>query len=227
MFDTIVRVQHEHGDRHDREHARLKYLIHEWGIKRFGAEVAQRLGRPLRVPEPVVFDAADDHLGCHPQGEGRWFLGVKVENGRIARPGRRSGAVRAASGRGALLAWGAPQAPRGRPAHRPGRTVAGRPWRRCCATTACWRPSSGSPLSATPSPARRAHLRPGAHRVRAGPARRARRAGSRARRAGARRARRPRPDDGLPQRLLPPVHRRDRLRGRPARPRALRHRIPA
>jgi sulfite reductase (ferredoxin) len=84
VFDTTVRVQHDHGDRHDREHARLKYLIHEWGIKRFGAEVAQRLGRPLRVPEPVVFDAADDHLGWHPQGEGRWFLGVKVENGRIA-----------------------------------------------------------------------------------------------------------------------------------------------
>jgi len=32
VLATIVRVQRDHGgDRHDREHARLKYLIHEWG----------------------------------------------------------------------------------------------------------------------------------------------------------------------------------------------------
>ncbi|MDQ6722478.1 MAG: hypothetical protein M3003_17035, partial [Candidatus Dormibacteraeota bacterium] len=44
VLATIVRVQRDHGgDRHDREHARLKYLIHEWGIERFRAEVAQRL----------------------------------------------------------------------------------------------------------------------------------------------------------------------------------------
>ena len=38
----------------------------------------------MRAPEDVVFDDADDHLGWHPQSDGRWFLGVKVENGRIA-----------------------------------------------------------------------------------------------------------------------------------------------
>lgn len=94
VLDTIVRVQRDHGDRHNREHARLKYLIHDWGIDRFGAEVAQRLGRSLPAPEPVVFDAADDHLGWHPQGDGRWFLGVKVENGRVV----DRGAVRVRSG---------------------------------------------------------------------------------------------------------------------------------
>ena len=92
-------MQRDHGDRHDREHARLKYLIHEWGIERFRAEVAQRLGRSLPAPEPVVFDAADDHLGWHPQGDGRWFLGVKVENGRIA----DRGAVRVRSGLRAVV----------------------------------------------------------------------------------------------------------------------------
>ena len=84
MLATIIRVQRDHGDRRDREHARLKYLIHDWGIDRFGAEVAQRLGHSLPAPEPFAFDAAADHLGWHPQGDGRWFLGVKVENGRVA-----------------------------------------------------------------------------------------------------------------------------------------------
>ena len=99
VLAIIVRVQRDHGDRADREHARLKYLIHDWGIDRFGAEVAQRLGRSLPAPEPVVFDAADDHLGWHPQGDGRWFLGVKVENGRV---GDR-GAVRVRSGLRAVV----------------------------------------------------------------------------------------------------------------------------
>ncbi|MDQ6784716.1 MAG: NADPH-dependent assimilatory sulfite reductase hemoprotein subunit [Actinomycetota bacterium] len=98
VLATIVRVQRDHGDRHEREHARLKYLIHEWGIDRFGAEVAQRLGRSLPAPEPVVFEAADDHLGWHPQ-DGPWFLGVKVENGRIA----DRGAVRVRSGLRAVV----------------------------------------------------------------------------------------------------------------------------
>ena len=153
VLDTIVRVQRDHGDRHDREHARLKYLIHEWGIERFGAEVAQRLGRSLRAPEPVVFDGADDHLGWHRQGDGRWFLGVKVENGRIA----DRAVVQVRSGLRAVVERFSPGC-----ASHPERTscsptwptLTGRPWRRSCATTACWRPSSGSPSSATPSPAR-------------------------------------------------------------------------
>ena len=104
VLATIIGVQRDHGDRHDREHARLKYLIHDWGIDRFRAEVAQRLRRPLPAPEPVVFEAADDHLGWHPQGDGRWFLGVKVENGRIV----DRGAVRVRSGLRAVVERFAP-----------------------------------------------------------------------------------------------------------------------
>ncbi len=84
VLDAIVATQRDHGDRSDRDHARMKYLVHDWGITRFTAEVETRLGRRLAPPEPVVLDAADDHLGWHDQGDGRWFCGVKVENGRIA-----------------------------------------------------------------------------------------------------------------------------------------------
>jgi sulfite reductase (ferredoxin) len=83
VMDAVVAIFRDHGDRTDREHARLKYLVHDWGIDRFRAEVAGRLGRALPEPEAVVFDDAHDHLGWHPQGDGRWFLGVKVENGRV------------------------------------------------------------------------------------------------------------------------------------------------
>jgi sulfite reductase (ferredoxin) len=83
VMETVVQVFRDHGDRTDREHARLKYLVHDWGIERFRDEVAGRLGRPLPAPEPLSFEDAHDHLGWHDQGDGRWFLGVKVENGRI------------------------------------------------------------------------------------------------------------------------------------------------
>ncbi|MGI8759481.1 MAG: NADPH-dependent assimilatory sulfite reductase hemoprotein subunit [Acidimicrobiales bacterium] len=84
VIQAIVEVQRDNGDRSDREHARMKYLVHDWGLARFTAEVEARLGRTLPEPEPVVLDAADDHLGWHSQGDGQWFCGVKVENGRIA-----------------------------------------------------------------------------------------------------------------------------------------------
>ena len=84
VVEAIVSTQRDHGDRHDREHARMKYLVHDWGIGRFRAEVERRVGRRLPDPEPVVLTEAAEHLGWHLQGDGRWFLGVKVENGRIA-----------------------------------------------------------------------------------------------------------------------------------------------
>nr|MDP9005806.1 NADPH-dependent assimilatory sulfite reductase hemoprotein subunit [Actinomycetota bacterium] len=84
VLEAIVATQRDHGDRTDRDHARMKYLVHDWGIARFTGEVEARLGRSLDPPQPVLLDDADDHLGWHDQGDGRWFCGVKVENGRIA-----------------------------------------------------------------------------------------------------------------------------------------------
>jgi len=83
VIEAIVKVQRDNGNRSDREQARLKYLIHGWGIERFRATVEECLGYSLPEAEPVVFTGAEDHLGWHPQGDDRWFLGVKVENGRV------------------------------------------------------------------------------------------------------------------------------------------------
>lgn len=82
-LDAIISVYRDHGDRGNREHARMKYVVEEWGIERFRTEVEKHLQRPLAKPEPITFDRSDDHLGWHPQGDGTWFLGVKVDNGRI------------------------------------------------------------------------------------------------------------------------------------------------
>jgi sulfite reductase (ferredoxin) len=80
---AVIAVQRDHGNRANRKRARLKYLLDERGIDWFRAEVERELGRPLAPPLPVEVTATDDHLGWHAQGDGRWFRGVWVENGRI------------------------------------------------------------------------------------------------------------------------------------------------
>ena len=80
---AIVAIQRDHGDRTDRKHARLKYLVAEWGVERFAAELARRLGRELDPPGELDWSATHDHLGWHEQADGRWFLGVRVQSGRI------------------------------------------------------------------------------------------------------------------------------------------------
>ena len=81
---AVVKVFRDFGNRSDRRRARLKYLIADWGLDRFKAKVEEYCGRRLPGPRPVEVREVDDHVGWHEQGDGRWFYGVSVENGRIA-----------------------------------------------------------------------------------------------------------------------------------------------
>ncbi len=83
VAETIVTVQRDYGDRTNRKHARMKYVVEERGIDWFRAEVESRLGYKLGDPSEVHFHAVDDHLGWHQQADGRWFLGLNIVNGRI------------------------------------------------------------------------------------------------------------------------------------------------
>lgn len=83
VVETIVTVQRDYGDRTNRKHARLKYVIEERGTDWFRAQVEARLGYTLREPSPVHLHDVEDHLGWHQQADGRWFLGLDIENGRI------------------------------------------------------------------------------------------------------------------------------------------------
>jgi sulfite reductase (ferredoxin) len=79
----IIKVQRDFGNRTDRKVARLKYLIADWGVERFKAKVEEYYGRKLAPPHPDDVRGFDDHLGWHDQGDGRWFYGLNIENGRI------------------------------------------------------------------------------------------------------------------------------------------------
>jgi sulfite reductase beta subunit-like hemoprotein len=92
----IAAVFRDHGNRGDRRHARLKYLVNEWGIERFRAEFARRAPFALQPFEPLPRPRFQDHLGRQQQDDGRWFYGVFVQSGRIqdAEPARLRTALR-------------------------------------------------------------------------------------------------------------------------------------
>lgn len=83
LVTAIVKVQRDYGNRSDRKVARMKYLIHDWGLARFRDKVAEYFGDQLAPPRPMVVSGFNDGMGWHEQGDGRWFYGLNVENGRI------------------------------------------------------------------------------------------------------------------------------------------------
>lgn len=85
--EAIVKVQRDFGERGDRKRARLKYLIHDWGLPAFRAKVEEYYGAALEDPRSAPVVDHDDHIGWREQGDGRWFYGLNVENGRIKNEG--------------------------------------------------------------------------------------------------------------------------------------------
>jgi sulfite reductase (ferredoxin) len=86
--EAVLKVFRDFGNRSDRKRARLKYIIHDWGLAAFRARVEDYLGGALADPKPIHVSDVEDHLGWHSQGDGRLFLGIPVENGRIRDDGK-------------------------------------------------------------------------------------------------------------------------------------------
>ncbi|MEX2171907.1 MAG: NADPH-dependent assimilatory sulfite reductase hemoprotein subunit [Pirellulales bacterium] len=80
---AIVKVQRDFGNRSDRKVARMKYLIHNWGLPRFKAKVEEYYGGELPDPAPMEVREINDGMGWHEQGDDLWFYGLNIENGRI------------------------------------------------------------------------------------------------------------------------------------------------
>jgi sulfite reductase (ferredoxin) len=81
--EAVVTLFRDHGNRADRKRARLKYVVHDWGVEKFREVLATYLPFAPALPESIGVSGFDLHLGWHPQGDGKWFFGVSVENGRI------------------------------------------------------------------------------------------------------------------------------------------------
>ncbi|ELP34740.1 NADPH-dependent assimilatory sulfite reductase hemoprotein subunit [Rhodopirellula baltica] len=80
---AVIIVQRDNGNRSDRKVARLKYLIADWGIEKFRAEVEKVFGGPLADCTEDDVHEFDDHMGWQEQGDGKLSYGLNIENGRL------------------------------------------------------------------------------------------------------------------------------------------------
>jgi sulfite reductase (NADPH) hemoprotein beta-component len=81
--EAVVSIHRDWGDRTDRKHARIKYVLEEKGVAWFQQELAQRLGQALPAAKPFLFKGQGDAFGWFQQNNGEWFLGLFVETGRV------------------------------------------------------------------------------------------------------------------------------------------------
>lgn len=80
---AVMMVQRDYGNRDDRKRARLKYLVHDWGVERFRQMVEEYYGSPLQDCTEDDVHGFDDHMGWQDQLDGRWSYGLNIENGRL------------------------------------------------------------------------------------------------------------------------------------------------
>jgi sulfite reductase (ferredoxin) len=81
--EAVVKLFRDHGNRADRKRARIKYLVHDWGVERFREVLTGYISDARQPPRPVEVRGFEPHLGWQPQGDGKWYYGLSVENGRV------------------------------------------------------------------------------------------------------------------------------------------------
>jgi sulfite reductase (ferredoxin) len=81
--EAVIKLFRDHGNRANRRRARIKYLVHDWGVDQFREVLEGYIGGVLHMPKEVNVSGYDLHLGWHAQGDGRCYYGLSVENGRV------------------------------------------------------------------------------------------------------------------------------------------------
>jgi sulfite reductase (ferredoxin) len=87
VWSGVTTLFREYGYRRSRNHARLKFLVKDWGAEKV-REVLEREFLTAPLPDgPAAPPAAlslRDHVGVHPQKDGRVSVGFASRAGRIA-----------------------------------------------------------------------------------------------------------------------------------------------
>merc|ERR1711871_1431768 len=80
---AILAAQRDHGNREVRANARMKYLVHSLGIDAFRGLVESYLGKKIEPWRDMVPWKYSDWMGWHEHGDGKLFLGLNIEQGRV------------------------------------------------------------------------------------------------------------------------------------------------
>ncbi|MBE8966435.1 ferredoxin--nitrite reductase [Nostocales cyanobacterium LEGE 12452] len=83
---AVLEVFRDHGPRANRQKSRLMWLIDEWGLDKFRAEVESRLGKSLlpAAPKDEIDWEKRDHIGVYKQKQaGLNYAGLNIPVGRL------------------------------------------------------------------------------------------------------------------------------------------------
>jgi Sulfite reductase, beta subunit (hemoprotein) len=80
---AVITTFRDFGDRTNRKHARFKYVVEERGADWTRDEIARRAGITFEPARPYKFTTTGDLYGWHRAVDGKLFLTVFVETGRI------------------------------------------------------------------------------------------------------------------------------------------------
>jgi sulfite reductase beta subunit-like hemoprotein len=84
---AVTTIFRDYGYREKRTHARLKYLVSDWGPEKFKEKLIEVLGYTPKpgVPDDSPGNTYRDHVGVHPQKQGGLnFIGLSVLTGRVS-----------------------------------------------------------------------------------------------------------------------------------------------
>ena len=86
LCEALLIVFRDNGPREKRDKARLMFLIDEWGIEKFRAEVEKQMGNPLApaaLKDEIEWEKRD-HIGVHKQKQaGMNYVGLQIPVGRM------------------------------------------------------------------------------------------------------------------------------------------------
>ncbi len=84
-WEAVTSVFRDYGYRRLRSRARLKFLVADWGVEKFREVLeTEYLKRTLvDCPSPEATGPTGDHIGVHPQKDGKFYVGAAPVVGRI------------------------------------------------------------------------------------------------------------------------------------------------
>lgn len=80
---AVLTIHRDFGDRVDRKHARLKYVVEERGADWTRAEIETRANLKLEPAREFKFTTMGDLYGWNQAVDGKWFLTLFVQSGRV------------------------------------------------------------------------------------------------------------------------------------------------
>jgi len=86
VWAGVAGIFRDYGYRRSRNHARMKFLVADWGTEKFREVLqAEYLHRELPDgPEPAASPAHRDHIGVIQQADGRVAIGTTTKSGRTS-----------------------------------------------------------------------------------------------------------------------------------------------